>query len=82
MAAAHHCIQVDKIAALGAQAERMEKEFYVGREGRLPVMVRIDRIERVVSKLVYVATALLVSALLGLGATLIRMAAMYASGVL
>lgn len=80
MAAVHDCKQIDKIASLAAQAERIEREFYVGRDGRLPVMVRIDRIERVVNKLTYVSTALLIAALTAFGGTILRMAADFASG--
>lgn len=77
MAVVHTCVQADKIAALASQADRVEKEVYVGREGRQPVTVRLDRVERVVNKLVYVSTALLVAAVIGLGATLLRMAAVW-----
>lgn len=80
MAVVHTCIQTDKIAQLASQADRVEKEVYVGREGRQPVTVRLDRVERVINKLVYVSTALLIAAVTGLGATILRMAAAWTSG--
>lgn len=79
MAAVHDCKQVDKIASLAAQADRIEKEVYVGREGRAPVTVRLDRMERVVNKLVYVSTALLITTLASIGGILLRLAANYAA---
>lgn len=74
----HACMQDDRIMALIAQADRVEKEVYVGREGRAPVTVRLDRIERVVNKLTYVSTALLITALVSFGGLLFRMVATYA----
>ena len=79
-AAQHICTQADKIAAIAIQAERVEKEVYVGREGRQSVMVRLDRTERVVNKLTYISTALLVVALASLGSMLVKLAWAYTSG--
>ncbi len=39
----HGCIQQKPIADVTAQYDRVEKEIYVGREGRQPVLVRVDR---------------------------------------
>ena len=35
----HVCIQVERLGKLEAQAERVEREVYVGREGRQPLVV-------------------------------------------
>ena len=68
----HDCKQVESIKALGAQSDRVEKEVYFGREGRQPVLVRIDRCERIVNALTYVSTALLISVAVGAGSVLFR----------
>ncbi len=66
----HACKQVENIRAAAAQSDRVEKELYVGREGRQPVLVRIDRCERIVNALTYVSTALLISVLVAAGSLL------------
>lgn len=68
----HVCIQAERLGKLEAQAERVEWEVYVGREGRQPLVVRIDRVERVAGKLVYVATAVLVAVLVQLALTVVK----------
>ena len=47
----HGCIQQKPIADVTAQCDRVQKEIYVGREGRQPVLVRVDRCERIVNAL-------------------------------
>ena len=66
----HGCIQQKPIADVTAQCDRVEKEIYVGREGRQPVLVRVDRCERIVNALTYVSTALLISVLVAAGSLL------------
>ena len=66
----HGCIQQKPIDDVTAQCDRVEKEIYVGREGRQPVLVRVDRCERIVNALTYVSTALLISVLVAAGSLL------------
>ena len=66
----HECIQERRLVETEAMADRVEKEIYVGREGRQPVLVRVDRCERIVNALTYVSTALLISILLAAGSLL------------
>ena len=68
--APHECIQKRPVEDLTAQCDRVEKEIYVGREGRQPVLVRVDRCERIVNALTYVSTALLISVLIAAGSLL------------
>ena len=68
----HGCIQKKPIADVTAQCDRVEKEIYVGREGRQPVLVRIDRCERIANALTYVCTALLISVLVGAGTLVLQ----------
>lgn len=68
----HGCIQQKPIADVTAQCDRVEKEIYVGREGRQPVLVRIDRCERIANALTYVCTALLISVLVGAGTLVLQ----------
>ncbi len=63
-----------------AQCDRVEKEMYVGREGRQPVLVRVDRCERIVNALTYVSTALLISVLVAAGSLLWQTVARAAAG--
>ena len=69
---AHECRQERRIEETGAVADRVEKEIYVGREGRQPVLVRVDRCERSVNALTYVSTALLISVLIAAGSLLFK----------
>lgn len=68
MAPQHECRHEHRLDAIETQAERVEREIYVGRDSREPLLVRVDRCERIVSWQVYVSTALLISTLLGVGA--------------
>ncbi|HNX36063.1 MAG TPA: hypothetical protein PKM57_15670 [Kiritimatiellia bacterium] len=70
--APHECIQKKPVEGLTAQCDRVEKEIYVGREGRQPVLVRIDRCERIANALTYVCTALLISVLVGAGSLVLQ----------
>jgi hypothetical protein len=70
--APHECIQKRPVEDLTAQCDRVEKEIYVGREGRQPVLVRIDRCERIANALTYVCTALLISVLVGAGSLVLQ----------
>ena len=70
--APHECIQRKPVEDLTAQCDRVEKEIYVGREGRQPVIVRIDRCERIANALTYVCTALLISVLVGAGSLVLQ----------
>ena len=70
--APHECIQKKPVEDLTAQCDRVEKEIYVGREGRQPVLVRIDRCERIANALTYVCTALLISVLVGAGSLVLQ----------
>jgi hypothetical protein len=63
----HECFQRKNIDDVTSKCDRVEKEIYVGREGRQPVLVRIDRCERIANALTYVCTALLISVLVGAG---------------
>ncbi len=63
----HTCLRDNDIAGIRAQADRVEKELYVGRENRQPVLVRLNSCERIVGWMVYVATALLISTMLAVG---------------
>lgn len=63
----HVCLKENELKALKDQADRNEKEMYVGREGRQPVIVRLNSCERIVGWMVYVATALLISTMLAVG---------------
>ena len=66
----HECKQERRLVETEAVADRVEKEIYVGREGRQPVLVRVDRCERIVNALTYVSTALLISVLVAAGSLL------------
>ena len=77
---AHECIQKKPIEDVTAQCDRVEKEIYVGREGRQPVLVRVDRCERIVNALTYVSTALLISVLIAAGSLLWQAVVSHASG--
>lgn len=68
--APHQCFRDQDISDLDAASVRHTKELYEGREGRQPIIVRLDRCERVINKLVYVSTALLVAILVGCGTVL------------
>ena len=68
----YECIQKKPVEGLTAQCDRVEKEIYVGREGRQPVLVRIDRCERIANALTYVCTALLISVLVGAGSLVLQ----------
>ena len=72
MSATHECIQKKPMEDVTAQCDRVEKELYVGREGRQPVLVRVDRCERIVNALTYVSTALLISVLIAAGSLLFK----------
>jgi len=66
----HECVQRKNIDDVTSKCDRVEKEIYVGREGRQPVLVRVDRCERIVNALTYVSTALLISVLVAAGSLL------------
>ena len=66
----HECVQRKNIHDVTSKCDREEKEIYVGREGRQPVLVRVDRCERIVNALTYVSTALLISVLIAAGSLL------------
>ena len=66
----HECIQRKNVDDVTSKCDRVEKEIYVGREGRQPVLVRVDRCERIVNALTYVSTALLISVLVAAGSLL------------
>ncbi|MEI7903582.1 MAG: hypothetical protein WCK89_25375 [bacterium] len=68
----HECRQERRISDNEQVCDRVEKEIYVGREGRQPVLVRVDRCERIVNTLAYVCTAILVSTLLAAGSLLFK----------
>ena len=68
MAPQHECKHEHRLEQMENQADRVEREIYVGRDNREPLLVRVDRCERIVSWQVYVSTALLISTLLGVGA--------------
>ncbi|MEI7901804.1 MAG: hypothetical protein WCK89_16240 [bacterium] len=76
----HECKQERRIEDTEAAADRVEKEIYVGREGRQPVLVRVDRCERIVNALTYVSTALLISVLIAAGSLLWQSVVSHASG--
>ncbi len=76
----HECKQERRIEDTEAAADRVEKELYVGREGRQPVLVRVDRCERIVNALTYVSTALLISILIAAGSLLWQSVVSHASG--
>ena len=78
--APHECFQKKPIEDLATQCDRVEKEMYVGREGRQPVLVRIDRCERIANALTYVSTALLISVLVAAGAYLWQAVVQQATG--
>ena len=78
--APHECIQKKPVLDLTAQCDRVEKEIYVGREGRQPVLVRIDRCERIANALTYVSTALLISVLVAAGSLLWQAVVQHATG--
>jgi hypothetical protein len=71
----HHCLQLEKIQSVGAAADRIEKEIYVGREGRQPITVRLDRAERMLNKVSNISTALVIVSLAGLGSIIIKIIA-------
>ncbi len=75
MSPSHTCLSLDKIQSIGDSADRVEKEIYVGRDGRPPITVRLDRAERVLNKVAYVSTALVVLALAGLGSIIVQIIA-------
>jgi len=64
---AHACLKEKELSDLKGQVDRVEKEIYVGRERREPVLIRVDRVERIVGWMVYVSTALLITALIAVG---------------
>ncbi len=66
------CIQRESIATMWTRLDSHHKELFEGRDGRPSLSVRLDRVERVVNKLVYVSTALLVSVLAGGGVLLVK----------
>lgn len=66
----HECVQRKNVDDVTSKCDRVEKEIYVGREGRQPVLVRVDRCERIVNALTYVSTALLISVLIAAGSLL------------
>ena len=68
----HECVQRKNIDDVTSKCDRVEKEMYVGREGRQPVLVRIDRCERIANALTYVCTALLISVLVGAGSLVLQ----------
>ncbi len=68
----HECVQRKNIDDVTSKCDRVEKEIYVGREGRQPVLVRIDRCERIANALTYVCTALLISVLVGAGSFVLQ----------
>lgn len=70
--APHECKQEEKVGRMAEQADRVEKELYVGREGRQPVIVRVDRCERIVNTLAYVSTAILISVLVAAGSLVFK----------
>jgi len=72
MSPAHTCLALDKIQSIGDSADRVEKEIYVGREGRPPITVRLDRAERMLNKVANVSTALVVLSLAGLGSVIVQ----------
>lgn len=76
----HGCTQQKTITDVTAQCDRVEKEIYVGREGRQPVLIRIDRCERIANALTYVSTALLISVLVAAGSLLWQTVLRSASG--
>jgi hypothetical protein len=59
----HVCQKEKELGGLKDQVDRVEKELYVGRERRDPVLIRVDRVERIVGWMVYVSTALLIAVL-------------------
>lgn len=63
----HECRQTERLVDLSNQADRIEKEIYVGREGRQPMTVRVASLERIVYFQTYIASALLLAAMLGFG---------------
>lgn len=72
MSVNHDCKQEHQIMAIDERSNRIDKEVYIGREGRQPLLVRVDRCERVVDKLCYVSTALLISVILAAGTVIWR----------
>jgi hypothetical protein len=72
MSPSHTCLSLDKIQSIGDSADRVEKEIYVGREGRPPITVRLDRAERMLNKVANVSTALVVLSLAGLGSVIVQ----------
>jgi len=61
----HECTQEDRIRNADEKAERVEREMYVGREGRSPMILRMDFVERVVKWQLAVAMAVLISVVIG-----------------
>ncbi len=76
----HECVQRKNVDDVTAKCDRVEKEIYVGREGRQPVLVRVDRCERIVNALTYVSTALLISVLVAAGSLLWQAVVQHAAG--
>ena len=70
VAMTHECKQERRIDDAEAATVRHAKEIYEGREGRQPIIVRMDRCERIVNMLTYVSTVMLVSVLLAAGSLL------------
>jgi hypothetical protein len=66
------CIQEKTIITIWEKLDAHHKEIYEGREGRPSLNVRLDRVERVVEKLVYVSTAIMVAVVIGAGTMVFR----------
>jgi hypothetical protein len=69
------CTQTENIASIRRKVDDHEAEIYKGLDGRPAISTRIDRIERVVNKLVYVSTALLIAMLIGVGTVFFKVVA-------
>jgi hypothetical protein len=69
------CTQSENISSLWKKVDGHEDELYKGQGGRPAMSMRVDRIERVVNKLVYVSTALLIAMLIGVGTVFFRIVA-------
>ena len=72
--AGHECRQDARLDDIDGKAVRAHKELYEGREGRQPLIVRIDAVERIARFQVFVASAVLISVIVGAGAMVFRSA--------
>lgn len=71
------CSKEHELNEIGAASVRFQKELYEGRDGRQPMMVRMERLERVVNVQAKIAMALLIAVMIGAGTLLFKMMCSY-----